>query len=204
MKELHKKIIDFCYQNKISHISSALNVIDTLDEIYNIKKENEPCILSCGHCGIALYAILNKYYGFSILDLYNKHGLHPGRCDSDKIYCSTGSLSCGITIASGMALADRNKNVYCVISDGECDEGATFEALRFRHEYQLNNLKIYVICNGTSAYRSIDLNYLKKVLLAINNDIIIKEVNCSDISILKGIEGHYKVLTELEYNKLIE
>ena len=48
-----------------------------------------------------------------------KHGTHPHRDLEDKIYCSTGSLGMGIGIAVGMALADRSKNVYCLISDGE-------------------------------------------------------------------------------------
>lgn len=54
----------------------------------------------------------------------------------------------GITVAVGRAIANQNRNVYCMISDGECAEGSVWEALRFSNDYGVSNLHIYVNANG--------------------------------------------------------
>ncbi len=202
LNPLKKRILEICYKNKMGHISSALNAVDVLDEIYSIKKENEPVILSCGHCGIGLYVVLQSHYGIDAEYLYKKHGLHPHRDLDNKIDLSSGSLGSGAIIACGMALADRSKNVYCVISDGECDSGAVIEAFRFKRDNNLGNLKIYVLSNGMSAFRMVDTEFLKGLLTYIDKDIIIKDVGCQDIPLLNNIAGHYKILTESEYNSI--
>src|SRR5438477_597536 len=84
------------------------------------------------------------------IDIYGIHCERAGGCD-----CSTGSLGQGLPIACGMAIADRAKNVYCLISDGECSEGSIAEALRIADENQLENLKVHLNYNGWGAYKEI-------------------------------------------------
>ena len=112
MNNLEKRIFDISYRHKLSHLSSNLSSVGIIDEIYSIKKDNEPFILSNGHAGLALYVVLEKYYGIDPEMLHEKHGVHPNRDIENKIYYSAGSLGCGLPAACGMAIADKNRNVY--------------------------------------------------------------------------------------------
>src|ERR1700750_489699 len=123
LSALQYRILELSYKHKLSHIGSCLGCVDVLDMIYNRRKDNEPVILSCGHAGLALYVVLEKHLGKDAEQLFLKHGVHPNKDLGDGIYCSTGSLGMGLSIAAGRALADRNKPVWCVISDGEMAEG---------------------------------------------------------------------------------
>ena len=88
-----------------------------------------------------------KYEGKNAEELFIKHGGHPHRDEKNGIYCSTGSLGLGITVAVGRALANKNRKVYVLISDGESAEGSVWEALRFIKESNLSNIEIYVNVN---------------------------------------------------------
>lgn len=199
-KDLKKRILDISFKLKLSHISSCLEAVDIIDYIYKTKKADEPFILSQGHAGLALYTVLEKYEGKNAEELFEKHGVHPNRDLVDGIYCSTGSLGQGLPIAVGMALADRTKNVYCLISDGECAEGSIWEALMIAHKFELDNLKIYINFNGYSGYGETSQMILK-LLKEFNYTIsITPEVSNVDyIPFLAGLQGHYKVMNDEEY-----
>jgi len=158
-RDLKRRIIDISYKKCLSHLGSCLGAVDIIDEIYHVKKQDEPFILSSGHAGLALYVILEKYgssnTGLTAEELFDLHGVHPNRDMKNGIWCSSGSLGHGLGIAVGMALADRSKNVYCLISDGECAEGSIWEALRVIAEQKLTNLKIFCNFNGWGAYGEI-------------------------------------------------
>jgi transketolase len=194
MNDLEKRILEISFKYKLSHLGSCLTAVDIIDEIYSKKKPDEPFILSCGHAGLALYVVIEKYEGVNAEEIFKHHGVHPDKCDKCHIYCSTGSLGQGLPIALGMALADRNKNVYCLISDGECAEGSIAEALRIKKEYGVDNLKVYCNYNGWGAYRKIDNLELPGV------DI---RATFPKLECLRGLDAHYHVLTKEEYEKAI-
>ncbi len=146
--DLKKRILEISYKNKLSHLGSCLTAVDIIKEIYDKKKENEPFVLSSGHAGLGLYCVLEARGGRNAEEIFSHHGVHPDRCNECGIDCSTGSLGQGLPIAVGMALADRSKNVYCLISDGEYSEGSIWESLRIKREQTLDNLIIY--CNFNS------------------------------------------------------
>lgn len=208
-KDLKQRIIDISYKKGLSHIGSCLTAIDIIDEIYYNKSPYEKFVLSCGHAGLALYVVLEKYNGDNAEDIYNHHGVHPDRCRTCGIDCSSGSLGHGIGIAVGMALADRTKNVYCLLSDGECAEGSVFEAMRIAEQYKITNLKAYVNVNGYAAYQEtgsywIPINKTQRGE-AINSDFTLIKTNMNDYP--KWIQGqiaHYKVLSEPEYKEMME
>ena len=143
MHPIEQRIIDITYQEKLSHLSSCLSAWPIIHEIYNKKQDDEVFILSNGHAGLALYCELEARYGIDPVMLLHKHGIHPGKDLENKIWCSTGSLGSGLPIAVGHALADRTKQVYCMISDGEAAEGSVWESLRFIHTAGLRNLNVY-------------------------------------------------------------
>ena len=63
MNDLEKRIIDLSYKLRLSHIGSCLNAVNVLDHIYNVKKKDDPVILSSGHMGLALYVVLEAKKG---------------------------------------------------------------------------------------------------------------------------------------------
>jgi len=207
LKQLERRIIDITYNNKLSHLSSTLSSLPIILEIYNQKKEDEVFILSNGHAGLALYVVIEFFYGISAEYLIKKHGIHPSRDIENKLYCSTGSLGSGLPIAVGHALADRSKNVYCLVSDGECAEGSIWESLAFIHKIGLSNLKVYTNINGLSATEEIDVTYLIERLQAFVPDKEILHVRYNIktpvSSFTQGIESHYHQITKEEYETYI-
>lgn len=204
MTELKKRIVDLAYKHKLTHISSCLNAIDAIDKIYSIKKDNEPFILSQGHAGLALYVVLEKYKKIDAEYLIKKHGTHPSRDEKDGIYCSTGSLGQGLTVAVGMALADKSRNVYVLTSDGEMAEGASWEALRLASEYQLENLRITCIANGYSAYGKVDTDLLDLRMQYFYPSLVVRVNLFAYPDFLQGLEGHYVKLDEKKYKEILK
>lgn len=202
MTPLERRIIDITYQEKLSHLSSCLSAVPIIEEIYNEKADDEVFILSNGHAGLALYVVLENRYGIDPVKLLHKHGIHPSKDLENKLYCSTGSLGSGLPIAVGHALADRKKNVYCLISDGECAEGSIWEALRFANVQKLDNLKIYVNVNGMSAYEHLDVEYLTRRLRSFLPTINIRVSEPTDLPFAKGLLSHYYVMKPEDYAKL--
>jgi transketolase len=199
---LYKRIIDITYQEKLSHLSSTLSALPIIEEIYSKKKSDEVFILSNGHAGLALYVVLEKYHGIDPVMLLHKHGIHPGRDLENHLYCSTGSLGSGLPIAVGHALANANKQVYVMISDGECAEGSIWESLRYIHERKINNIHVYVNINGMGAYDGIDINYLSKRLLSFLPGINLRYSAPPEWSFAQGLLTHYYVLKPEDYQQL--
>lgn len=150
-----------------SHIGAIYSCADILATLYSGVLNVYPFaprhpardrfVLSKGHAGAGLYAALAER-GFFPVELLSthyqdgselcghvSHGL-PG------VEASTGSLGHGLPIACGMALAGQLKGsrhrVFCLMSDGECDEGSTWEAVLFAAHHRLSNLVAIVDCNG--------------------------------------------------------
>ena len=202
MNELERRIIDISYKEKMGHLSSNLNAVNIIDEIYKSKKPEEAFILSSGHAALALYTVLEKYEGRDAEELLHKHGVHPHRDPDNGIYCSTGSLGMGLTVATGYALANRDQKVYCLVSDGECGEGSIWESLRFIYEAKLDNLEVYVNVNGMIAYDFIDKEYIINRLKVFLPRINIRETSVPDWPFAKGILTHYYVLKPEDYAQL--
>ena len=227
--KLVNRIIEISFKHKSCHLGSCISVVDILDSLYAIRKTDEPVILSNGHAGLALYAILEKYGFANAESLFIKHGVHPNRDLANGIYVSTGSLGQGLPIAVGMAISDKNKNVYCVVSDGECAEGSIWEAVRIASEQKLKNLKIVVNANGYGGYNEINIKLLPArfesfgcEVIEINGHkqeklrkaltiksrvkplVILAKTQVEQISFLKGQDAHYRVMNEFDYSSALD
>jgi transketolase len=133
------------------HIAPAFSCIEILDLLYErvMRPHIDICILSKGHAAIAQYVILNERGVLSDEELASyctrdgALGAHPDS-GTPGIEASTGSLGHGLGIACGMAYAERMKRsdvrVYCVLSDGELQEGSTWEAMMLASNTGLSNL----------------------------------------------------------------
>jgi len=203
MNELEKRLVDITYQEKLSHLSSTLSALPIIEEIYAKRQDDEVFILSNGHAGLALYVVLEKYYGVDPVEMIHKHGIHPGKDLPNHLYCSTGSLGSGLPVAVGHALATPNKKVYCMISDGEAAEGSIWESLRFIQEHPVDNLEVYVNINGLSAYDPVDIEYLTARLKAFLPRINIRISTPPSWSFAQDLLTHYYVLKDIDYKEVL-
>jgi len=202
--ELKKRILDIAYVNKLSHLGSYFSSVDIIDSIYASMKPDDIFILSSGHAALALYCCLEKYHGKNAEYLFKKHGGHPHRDEENKIYCSTGSLGLGITVALGRAIANPKRTVHVLISDGECAEGSVWESLKTIHEQKINNIVVHVNVNGYAAYMSVDVDYLVVRLRAFLPDIKIYYTTVEQFSFLCGLNAHYHVMKEEDYKTALK
>ena len=177
---MNERILEISKRDSLSHIGSNLTAYPILVEIYERKNPEDKVVVSSGHAHLA-------------------HALAMGREDMPAgIHCdrengcdvSTGSLGQGLPIALGMAIADREHDVYCLISDGECAEGSVWEALRLKTDLGITNLHIYCNSNGYGAYGEIDQDLLEARLKAFCPDIDFRRTN-SDFGEFVGLDSHY-------------
>lgn len=166
--EMRREILEMVVAAKGTHIASAFSIIDILvvlyDKVLNINPQDpndtkrDKFVLSKGHGCAALYVVL-AHYGFfpkRILKSYCSEGSilggHPDSVRIPGVETSTGSLGHGFSVAVGFALANRiNKglsNVYCLVGDGECNEGIIWEASMVAAHYKLDNLVLIIDNNG--------------------------------------------------------
>lgn len=204
MNTLTQRLIDITYQERLSHLSSTLSALPIIEEIYSRRQDDEVFILSNGHAGLALYVVLEKYYGVDPVSMLHKHGIHPSRDLDNHLYCSTGSLGSGLLIAVGHALATPNKNVYCMLSDGECAEGSIWEALRYIQDNNINNLHVYVNINGMGAYDMIDSHQLSHRLKAFLPRINLRFSDPPSWSFAQQLLTHYYVLKPEDYAEITQ
>lgn len=223
-KKYRRRILELSFKYKLSHLGSCLSVIDLIISIYETKKAEEKFVLSSGHAGIALYTVLEKHHQLDAEHLFLKHGIHPNRDEVNGIYCSTGSLGQGLPIALGMAFANKRKKTYCIITDGECSEGSVWETFRIAGDSKASNLRVLINANGYGAYGKINvdnlksriksfgwnvvktdghnLNRLKSILKKREDNrpvAILAVTKVDQLSFLKGINAHYKIMSEDEY-----
>ncbi|MBW2957014.1 MULTISPECIES: transketolase [Hafnia] len=149
------------------HYGGSMSVVETLAVLYGAVMNIDPAdpeweardnfVLSKGHAGPALYSALalKGYFPREELATLNQNGTHfpshPDRLLTRGVDATTGSLGQGVSIATGMALAHRlagRKNrVFCILGDGELNEGQCWEAFQFIAHHNLNNLTLFIDYN---------------------------------------------------------
>ena len=143
------------------HIGGCLSIADVLTVLYNGELKNidpadpkkldrDMLVVSKGHAGPAVFATLalKGYFPLDWLPTLCEGGTRlPSHCDRIRtpgIDASTGSLGQGLSLANGLAHAAKIKNlknrIYCLMGDGEIQEGQIWEAAMYAHQYKLNNL----------------------------------------------------------------
>jgi len=185
-----EKILDISFRHHLSHVGSCLTALGIIEEIYARKKPEEKFILDAGHAHLAHAVVLENFGGTPAeksIELYGIHCDKRGGCD-----ISTGSLGQGLPVAVGIALADRSKNVYCLVSDGGAAEGSIWEALRIAKEQGLTNLKVYLNANGFGAYRAVDVDLLEAQIRATGFPVEIRRTDPGLGTWAVGLQAHYK------------
>jgi transketolase len=163
-RAIRRSLLRMHFQVKSGHIGSGLSAIDLLAYLHGAWLGHaDQFILSKGHGASSLYATLHHYGQLSNEELasYYQDGTllpaHPAPRALPSIPAATGSLGHGLSIAAGLCYAHRhlhkdNVRVACLLSDGECDEGAVWEAALFAAHHQLSNLTVIIDANGLQGF----------------------------------------------------
>lgn len=167
-RHIRRLIIDEIGKLGVGHVGGCLSIVEALVVLYykemNIDPSNpkmegrDRFVLSKGHAGPAVYAVLadRGYFEVSELDTLNQPETHlPSHCDMLKtpgVDMTAGSLGQGISCSVGIAKASKikrdNAYIYCIVGDGECQEGQVWEAAMAAAQFKLNNLIAFVDNNG--------------------------------------------------------
>ena len=204
MVDLKKRIVEIAFKHKLGHLGSYLSSVEIVDEIFSKMDKDDIFFLSSGHCALALYVCLEKYHGINAEEMFLKHGGHPHRDEQNKIYCSTGSLGLGLPIALGRAVANPNRKVWVLISDGESAEGSIWESLKTIYEENISNIKVFVNINGLCAYKEVDMDYISQRLKSFLPNINLRYTTVEQYPFLKGLNAHYHVMNENNYKQAME
>lgn len=165
---IRKNAVTAVYSASSGHPGGSLSIADLMAVLYfdemNIDPKNpkmeerDRFVLSKGHCSPALYGALAEagFFDREELKTFRKSDSrlqgHPDMKNIPGVDMTTGSLGLGISAACGMALAGKadkkNYRVYSVLGDGEIEEGQVWEAAMYASHYKLDNLCIFVDCNG--------------------------------------------------------
>ncbi|MBE5813516.1 MAG: transketolase [Clostridiales bacterium] len=165
---VRRGILEQVYTAKSGHPGGALSCADILTAIYfnlaNIdpnepeKEDRDRIILSKGHASAALYSVLAHRGFFDVEELRTFRKLHSGLQGHPSlgklpgIDMTTGSLGQGLSVANGMALAEKLDKkgyyTYVILGDGEIEEGQIWEAAMSASHYKLNKLIVFVDHNG--------------------------------------------------------
>ena len=167
-RNIRKGIIDAVYSNKSGHPGGSLSIADIITVLYfnqmNIDEKNpkweerDRLVLSKGHCAPALYSALANRGFFDLEDLKTFRNIesnlqgHPDMNKVPGVDMTSGSLGQGLSAANGMAIAGKMDNkdyrVYCILGDGEIEEGQVWEASMTSSKYKLDNLCVIVDNNN--------------------------------------------------------
>lgn len=216
-KKLRRTVLQMIVDANASHIASSYSIVEILVYLYeNILKINpkdplslqgDRFILSKGWGVSTLYAILAEkgFFKKKLLTTYCKNGSKfigiATRNGIPGIEATTGSMGHGLPIGVGMALAAkmqaRQSKIFVLISDGECDEGSTWEAILQAGHHKLDNLVVIIDYNKWQSFGKIkdilDLEPFKKKWEAFR--WIVKEIDGHDF------EQMSQIFTHIPFNK---
>ena len=157
---IRRHVVHMTHLGNSSHVGSALSMADLMAVLYGQIMQIDPAeprwsdrdrfVLSKGHAGACVYATLAEC-GFFPVEKLTEHyqdgsnlSGHVSHEGVPGVELSTGSLGHGLGVAAGMALAAKRRQnehrVFCMLSDGECDEGSNWEAILFAAHHKLDNL----------------------------------------------------------------
>jgi len=174
-KKYRHQILDISQRVGALHIAPAFSCLEITDVIYHclMRKNTEnqfidTFLMSKGHGCMGQYVILNEFGYLTDDDLATycqpngRLGAHPDY-GLPGIAASTGSLGHGLGLATGISLANRlqkqDSHTYVVLSDGELQEGSTWEAIMMAANLQLNNLTVFLDLNDFSGLARMSIDH---------------------------------------------
>ncbi len=158
-----KRLLRMHYESGVGHIGGNLSALDVLMCLYHtVLRPEDTFLLSKGHAAGALYIALWSRDRLADTDLQQFHrdgtrlSGHPPANGIADIPFATGSLGHGLALAAGLALGKKLKHeagrVFCLMSDGEMNEGSVWETVIFARQQALDNLTFVVDLNGLQGF----------------------------------------------------
>jgi transketolase len=245
IKAARKRLLQMHYESGVGHIGGNLSSLDAMLLVFHeYLGPDDRFILSKGHSAGALYVTLWSVGLLKDEDLKMFHkddtllAGHPPASGIAAIPFATGSLGHGLSLAAGTALGfriqKRDSHVYCITSDGEWQEGSTWEALIFACHHRLTNLTVMIDHNNLQGFGTTtdvasmsplwerlagfdvdiecldghDLPGIRKALEARSDRlriIVLKTTKGKGVSFMENrMEWHYLPLKAEQYQKAIE
>jgi len=227
------------------HVGSSLSCLELMVFIkFHLWQPGDELILSKGHAAALLYSTLAEegVIPEQAISLFYKNNTslpaHPPVNIIKGIPFATGSLGHGLSLAAGFGLASRlkkqSKKIYCITSDGELNEGSTWEAALFIAHHCLKNIVWLIDRNQLQGFgrtedtlklepldeklesfgfqvvstNGHDFDALKTALSLFSNErplaVICHTIKGRDLTLQDTVDCHYLPLTEADYNKLIQ
>jgi transketolase len=173
-KRLRAHALRMTHRARASHIGSCLSIADILAVLYGAVLEIDPVrprwserdrlVVSKGHAAAILYATLAEL-GFLSTEELNTYSADGSRLAGHVtmtvpgVELSTGSLGHGLPVAAGMALAAKLSGApwrtFCILSDGELDEGSNWEAIQFGQHFRLVGLIAIIDYNKIQSFGTV-------------------------------------------------
>jgi transketolase len=241
---IRKRVIKMYKAANAGHVGCSLSCLEMITYVkFALMKDQDELILSKGHAAALLYSALAESGIISEQDIgtFYKNGTylsaHPPVNKIKGIPFATGSLGHGLPIAAGLGLAGNlkknNKKIYCITSDGELNEGSTWEAAMFISHHNLRNIVWLIDRNYLQGFgRTEDVLRLEpldkklesfgfQVIIADGHSfasladsingfknekplaIICKTIKGKDMKLENTVDCHYLPLTEEEYIKFL-
>ncbi|WP_301859490.1 transketolase [uncultured Megasphaera sp.] len=168
-RQVRRDVVQSIYLAESGHPGSSLSAVEILVTLYftdllQCRPQEPKCpqrdrfILSKGHAAPAYYSVLahKGFFSTALLPTLRSLGSplqgHPNMEKLPCLDCAVGSLGQGLSIANGIAYALKRRgegqHVFCLIGDGEQQEGQIWEAAAFASQHQLDNVCLIVDCNG--------------------------------------------------------
>lgn len=157
-KQARRKVLEMIHRAGTSHIASNFSVIDIATVLYENLKPKDEVVWSKGWAAATIYYFLAQQGKISKEDL-DKFPNHPylglAEPSVNGVHAAGGAMGHGLPIAVGMALAKKlakeEGTIYCIMSDGEMNEGTTWESAAFAAQHKLDNLVVLIDKNGWQA-----------------------------------------------------
>jgi len=186
------RLLRMHYESQVGHVGGNLSSLDILLSLYRaVLAKDDLFVLSKGHSAGALYIALWTIGALQEEDLLTFHRDntrlcgHPPVTVIPEVTFATGSLGHGLSLAAGLALGKRLKGedgrVFCLMSDGEWNEGSCWEALIFLTHQNLQNLTLIVDLNGLQGFGT-----TREVA---NLDSLVKKFEAFNIRTIE-VDGH--------------
>ncbi|MDD5680729.1 MAG: transketolase [Candidatus Omnitrophica bacterium] len=175
-KEIRRSVLKTICSGGGGHIPASLSIVEILTVLYNGVLKVDPkdpkdpgrdrFILSKGHAGVSLYAVLadKGFFDKKHLDTFGRRGSslggHPDMHKVPGVEASTGALGHGFPFGVGVALAGKmdkkDYRVFVLLGDGECQEGSIWEAALFAPQHRLDNMTVIIDYNRLQAMDRLD------------------------------------------------
>ena len=166
--KIRKDVLEMLEKRGYGHMGGSLSIVELMSVLYGKQlrydaknpdwEERDMVVLSKGHSGPAWYSVLaekgffDREWLFTLNDGGTKLPSHPDRLKTPGVDMTTGSLGQGLSDANGMAIAGKldkkDYRVYCILGDGEIEEGQIWEAAMASNKYKLDNLCVIVDNNN--------------------------------------------------------